>query len=115
MKGTPNPLILWYAREEPNPHAVAPWQLGYHNSHQSQKIDDEISQVVVCVVGAEKKQENGYAQQEFLSWRVLISVVDLFPHVQVVVGAGVELEWYASNPMKHEIGAKHVDYVGEGP
>ena len=30
-----------------------PWQLGYHNSHQSQKIDDEICQIVMRVVSTE--------------------------------------------------------------
>lgn len=41
-------------------------------------------------------------QQEFLSGRVLVPVVDLLPHVQVVVGPRVELEWYSLNPMEHK-------------
>jgi hypothetical protein len=65
-------LVIWTAGEKPNSHAMAlekrsissilfltvfettyPWQLGYHNSHQSQKIDDEICQIVMRVVSAE--------------------------------------------------------------
>lgn len=65
-------LVIWNAREKPNSHAMAlekcllaqflfltafettyPWQLGYHNSHQSQKIDDEICQIVMRVVSTE--------------------------------------------------------------
>ena len=80
-----------------------PWQLGYHNSHESQKINDEICQVVVRVVSAEEEEHNWYAQEELFSRRVLVAIVDLLPHVQIVVCASVELERHASDPMKHEI------------
>jgi hypothetical protein len=39
----------------------------------------------------------------------------LFPHVQIIICASVELERHASDPVEHEIGPKHVDDVGESP
>lgn len=45
----------------------------------------------------------------------MVPVVNLFPHVQVVVSAGIELKRHTAYVMKHEVGAEHVDYVGEGP
>jgi hypothetical protein len=92
-----------------------PWQFGYHNSHESQKIDNEICQVVMRVVSTEKEKHNGYAQKELFGWRILVAIVDLLPHVQIVVCASVKLEWYASDPVEHEIGSEHVDDIGEGP
>lgn len=63
------------------------------------------------------QQEHQYRdhEQELLRWRVLVPVVDLLPHVEVVVGAGVELEGYAAHPVEHEEGGAHVGYVDEGP
>ena len=45
----------------------------------------------------------------------MVAVVDLLPHVQIVVGTGVEFEGCTAYVMEHEIGAEHVDDVGEGP
>jgi len=67
------------------------------------------------VVSAEQEKYNGHAQEEFFGRRVLVAIVDLFPHVQIIICASVELEWYASDPVEHEIGPKHVDDVGESP
>ena len=39
----------------------------------------------------------------------------MFPHVQIIICASVELERHASDPVEHEIGPKHVDDVGESP
>lgn len=64
---------------------------------------------------AEQEQDNRHTKQELLCRRVLIPVVDLLPHVQVVVRAGIELEGHASHPVEHEVGAEHVGDVGEGP
>ena len=92
-----------------------PWQLRYHNSHESQKIDDEICQVVMRIMSTEKKKHDRYAQKELFSRRVLIAIVDLFPHVQVVICASVEFKRYASDPVEHQIGPEHVDDVCECP
>lgn len=43
-----------------------------------------------------------HRQQKFLGGRVLVPVVDLLPHVQVVVGSRVELEWYSLDPMERK-------------
>lgn len=67
------------------------------------------------VVGAEEEKHNGYAEQELLGRSVLVPVVDLLPHVEVIVGTRVELERDAPHPMEHEEGAKHVADVGQGP
>lgn len=67
------------------------------------------------VVGAEQKQNDGHAEQELLRRRVLVSVVDLLPHVQIVVCAGVELKRNPPYPMEHDEGNEHVRDVGESP
>jgi len=69
----------------------------------------------VGVVGADKEEYDGNTKQELLGRRVLITIVDLLPHVEVVVGAGVELERNAPHPMEHEERAKHIADVGQSP
>lgn len=67
------------------------------------------------VVGAEKEEHDGHAEQELLGRRILVPVVDLLPHVEVIVGTGVELERDAPHPVKHEERAEHIADVGQGP
>ena len=67
------------------------------------------------VMGAQKEQDNGDTEQEFLGWCILGTVVDLLPHVQVVIRAAVEVERYTSDPMEHNVRAEHVADVGECP
>ena len=67
------------------------------------------------VMGADEEQTDGYGEEKFLCRGVLVLVVDLLPHVEVVVGAGVELEGDAAHPVEHEIGAEHVRGVDECP
>ena len=67
------------------------------------------------VMRAHQEQTNRHRQQELLRRRVLIFVIDLLPHVEVVVGAGVELEGDAAHVVEHEVGGEHVGDVGEGP
>lgn len=62
----------------------------------------------MCVVGAKEKKYYRNTQKEFLRWCVLISIVDLFPHVQIIVGPSIEFERHASNIVKHKVRAKHV-------
>lgn len=85
------------------------------NTQGGQKVDGEICQVVVGVVGAEEEEYNGHTQQELLGRCVLVSVVDLLPHVEVIVGTSIELEWDAPHPMEHKEGAEHITDVGQGP
>lgn len=67
------------------------------------------------IVGAEEEQDYGDAQKELFGRRVLVSIVDLLPHVEVIIGSSVELERYSANPVEHEEGAEHVGNVGECP
>lgn len=67
------------------------------------------------IMRAEQEEHNRDGQKELLCRCVLISVIDLLPHVQIVVGSSVELEGYASDVMEHEVGAGHVDDVGQCP
>ena len=64
---------------------------------------------------ADQEQANRTRQQELLRRRVLVLVVDLLPHVEVVVGAGVELEGDAAHVVEHEVGGEHVGGVGQRP
>ena len=67
------------------------------------------------VMRAKQEQHDGHAEQELFRRCILVSVVDLLPHAQVVVGARVELEGHAADVVEHEIGAGDVEDVGEGP
>lgn len=67
------------------------------------------------VVSAEEEEHDRHAEQELLSGCVLVAVVDLLPHVEIVVGTGVEFKRNAPHPVEHEEGSKHVADIGEGP
>lgn len=55
------------------------------------------------VVGAQQEEYDWYTKQKLFGRRVLSPVVDLFPHIEVVVGATIELKGGAANPVKHKI------------
>ena len=55
------------------------------------------------VVCAQKEEDYRNTQEEFLRWSVLIPIVNLLPHVQVVVGPSVEFEGNASDPVEHQV------------
>jgi len=74
-------------------------------------VDEEIRQVVLRVMRTDEKQHNGYAKKELLGWCVLVSVVDLFPHVEVVVGTRVEVKGHTAHVVEHEVGSRHVREV----
>jgi hypothetical protein len=67
------------------------------------------------IVRTQKKQHNRYAEKEFLCRSVLSPIINLFPHIQIVVSAGVKLEGYSPDPMEHEERSKHVRYIRQGP
>lgn len=67
------------------------------------------------VVGADQEKAYGHGKQELLCGRVLVAIVDLLPHVQVVVCAGVELERNTAHVVEHEVAAEHVGNVDHGP
>ena len=67
------------------------------------------------IVGTQKKQDDGNAEQELLSRCILRAVIDLLPHVQVVISAAVEVERNTADPMEHDVGAEHVADIGKRP
>lgn len=90
-------------------------QLWNHHRADREAIDSKISQVVVRVVRAQQEQRNGHEQQELLGRGVLVAVVYLLPHVEVVVGARVEVEGHALHVVEHQVAAGHVGDVGQRP
>lgn len=67
------------------------------------------------IMGAEEEEHNRHAKKKLLRRRILVPVVDLLPHVEVIVGSGVEFEGNAPHPVEHEEGSEHVADIGEGP
>ena len=90
-------------------------KLGNDNTQRGQEVDGEICQVVVRVMCAKEEETDGHAEQELLRRRVLVPVIDLFPHIQIIVSTGIELEWDAPHPVEHEERAEHVADVGKRP
>lgn len=66
----------------------------------------------MSVVGAQKKEYDRNAKQKLLGRRILCPIVDLLPHVQVVVSTTVEIKRHTTNPMEHDVGSEHVTNVG---
>ena len=87
-------------------------QFGHDHRDRRQKVDQKQTQIVMSIVRANEKQTYGHREQEFLGRRVLVFVVDLLPHVEVVVGARVELEGNPAHVMEHQVGGEHVGDVG---
>lgn len=83
-----------------------------HHTQDGKEIDDKVSQIVVCIMCAEQKKNDWNAEKELLGWSVLIAVIDLLPHVEVVVSTSVELEGHTANPVEHKKRAKHVGNIG---
>lgn len=86
-----------------------------HHPQRGQEVDGKVGQVVVGVVGAKEEEQDRHAEQELLGRGVLVAIVDLLPHVEIIVGAGVEFERDTPYPVEHKERAEHVADVGEGP
>lgn len=67
------------------------------------------------VMCTEEEEHNGDTEQELLRRGILIPIVDLLPHVEVIVSTGVEFKRDAPHPVEHDKRAEHVADVGEGP
>lgn len=67
------------------------------------------------VMCTEEEEDDGDAEQELLRRCILIPIVDLLPHVQIIISTGVEFKRDAPHPVEHEERAKHVADVGKGP
>lgn len=90
-------------------------EFGNDNGQDGHKVDDEVGEVVVGIMGAQEKEHNGNTEEELLGGRVLSTVVDLLPHVEVIEGTAIEFEWNSSDIVEHDVGADHVGNVGQGP
>jgi len=64
---------------------------------------------------ANQKEYDWHRQKVLLGRRVLVTVIDLLPHVEIVICTRVEVEGYTAHPVEHEVGAGHVCEVCEGP
>lgn len=80
-----------------------PRQFRDDHRHQRQKVDEEIRQIVMRIMCAEKKEDDRNAEQELLCRCVLIPVIDLLPHVEIIVSSCIEFKRYASDIVKHQI------------
>lgn len=83
-----------------------------YNAQSSKKVNEEICQVVVGVVSAKEKKKDWDTQKELLGRSVLITVVDLLPHVEIVIGTSIEFERDSPYPMKHKERYKHISDIG---
>jgi hypothetical protein len=66
----------------------------------------------VGVVSAQEKKKDRDTQKELLGRSILISVVDLLPHIEIVIGTSIEFERDSPYPMKHKERYKHISDVG---
>jgi hypothetical protein len=89
----------------------------FWNSHCQcgQQIYDEICQIIMGVVSADQEQYDWHRHQILLCRCVLISIVNLLPHVEIVESTSVEIKRNAANPVKHDIRPSHVRDVGQSP
>lgn len=67
------------------------------------------------VMRGHQEQHYWNRKQILLRWRELVSIVDLLPHVKIVVGPRVKVKRDAADPVKHQVGSCDVGQVGEGP
>ena len=57
----------------------------------------------MCVVCTQKEEYDRNTQKKFFGWSILVSVVDLLPHIQVVVGSGIEFKGDTSHIVEHQV------------
>lgn len=67
------------------------------------------------IMGADQKEHYWDGEEEFLRGSVLVAIINLLPHVQVVIGTRIEVEWHAADVVEHEVGSGHVREVDECP
>lgn len=67
------------------------------------------------IVRRHKEENDRYRQEKLLGRCILIAIVNLFPHIEVVIGSSVEIERHAAYPMEHDIATSHVGDVCKCP
>lgn len=45
----------------------------------------------------------------------MVPVIDLLPHVEVIVSSCIELKRHSSDIVEHQVRAEHITDVGQGP
>ena len=90
-------------------------QFRQHNCDRGEAVDDEVCQIIMGVMGGHQEKKNWHHKQKLLSRRVLVAVVDLLPHVQIIISSGVEIKRHTAHVVEHEVRSKHVRDVGQGP
>lgn len=66
----------------------------------------------MSVMRAQKEEHDRDTEEEFLGRRILRAIIDLLPHVQVIISTTVEVKRHTPDPMEHKIGSEHVANVG---
>ncbi len=66
-------------------------------------------------MGTEQEHQDRDHEQELFRRCVLIPVINLLPHVQVVVSSGIELKRDTPDPVKHQERGAHVGDVDKSP
>ena len=79
------------------------WQFWNEYHDKRPKIKGKEPNIVIRVMCTEEEETDRDEGEPFLCRCVLLTVVDLLPHVQVVISTGVVLEWDAFNIVKHKI------------
>lgn len=79
------------------------WQFRNDDEDGSDQVDTKVPEIVMRVVCTDEEEPNRHSEEPFLRWRVLVTVVNLLPHVEVVIGASVEVEGDAAHPVEHDV------------
>lgn len=69
----------------------------------------------MSVMRAKEEKHDRNTEKELFGGRVLSTIVDLLPHIQVVEGSAVEFKRNTTYVMEHNVRAKHVRHVGQRP
>jgi hypothetical protein len=90
-------------------------QFWNHNTQTTDQVQNEQIQVIVGIVSRYQKQANWHKHQKLLCWSVLISIIDLFPHGQIIKRTSIELERRTFNLVEHDVRADIIRQVGQRP
>lgn len=78
-------------------------QFGDDSGHCGQEINDEKLQIIMGVMGRDQEEDDWHRHEVFFRRCVLVSVVDLLPHVEIIVGTSVEVEGNPAHPVEHQV------------
>ena len=55
------------------------------------------------VVSTDEKEADRNCEEPLLRRSILVTIIDLLPHVEIVIGAGIEVKGYAAHPVEHDV------------